>query len=265
MTNSEIKNVCEVLRKLNLVTEEKLQATYPKIYPKPNQIKKGYRQIRMFDTNIHIYETSLDEHVDVTLGKPGKLEKLSAIDDPNIIEICKINGGFFNTDGSKEHLGLFMREGQIYNNYDNVFITFVYYKNGTTEIRIVDNYEWINYWKYSAYWAIGTSYSLVRDGKIDIVNANHFAHSKSVNPRTMIGQLSIDKTFILAVADGRNNKSNGLTATQQAEVMLSLGCINAANLDGGGSTQMIVNDKIVNVPSDGFERSIGSAIYVRKK
>lgn len=264
MTENEIKNVCEVLLKLNLITREKLQEVFPEIYTPPKVSSKGYRKIDMFGSIIHIYETSLVEHVDITLGKEGKLEKLSAIDLPDIFEICKINCGFFNTDGSKEHLGLFLREGKIYNNYDNTFITFVYYKNGTTDIRYVDNYEWINYWKTSAYWAIGCGYSLVKDGKIDTRNSNVFSHSNSLNPRTMIGQLK-DKTFVLVVADGRSTKSKGLTANQQAEVMLSLGCINAVNLDGGGSSQMIVNNKIVNTPSDGFERSIGSSIFVRKK
>lgn len=54
-------------------------------------------------------------------------------------------------------------------------------------------------------------------------------------------------------------------AKEQAEIMLSLGCTYSANLDGGGSSEMIVNDKVVNKPSDGSERKIGSAIVVYKK
>ena len=46
--------------------------------------------------------------------------------------------------------------------------------------------------------------------------------------------------------------------------MKELSCYNAVNLDGGGSSEMIVKDKIVNSPSDKDERYIGSAILVCK-
>ena len=72
----------------------------------------------------------------------------------------------------------------------------------------------------------------------------------------------------MVVVDGRTSKSLGLTARQSAELMLSLGCITATNLDGGGSSEMIevVNGviKVLNKPSDGVERSIGSALLVYK-
>jgi exopolysaccharide biosynthesis protein len=267
MTNIEIQNTCDVLLKLGLVTKDKLQTTYPSIYP-PNTstATKGYRKIRMFDTDIHIYETSPDELVDVTLGQKNKLEKLSKIDDPNIKEICKMNCGFFNTDGSAEHLGLLIRNGEILKNYDNSFINFVYYKTGKTAIQyIVDNPEWINYWRTETYWVIGTAYCLIKDGKINTTNASGFSHSKSSNPRSMLGQLGKDGTFVLVVADGRKTNSKGLTAQEEAQVMLELGCVNAVNYDGGGSAELIVNDKIVNTPSDGCERSIGSSLFVYKK
>ena len=66
------------------------------------------------------------------------------------------------------------------------------------------------------------------------------------------------------MADGRKNTSKGLTAKQSAELMKELSCYNAVNLDGGGSSEMIVKDKIVNSPSDKDERYIGSAILVCK-
>ena len=97
-----------------------------------------------------------------------------------------------------------------------------------------------------------------------LTGANLFDHSKSKQPRTMFG-VKADKSFVLVVADGRTSTSKGLTAQEQAEVMLSLNCIFASSADGGGSSEMIVNDKIVNKPSDGVERSIGSAIVVHKR
>ena len=264
MTDLEIQNICDVLLKLGLVTKDKLQTIYPAIYS-PNISTKGYRKIRMFDSDIHIYETSQDEFVDVTLGIENKLEKLSTIDNSNVKEICKINGGFFNFDGSAEHLGMYLHNGKLHNNPDNTFINFLYYKSGKTDIKYYSgNYEEMRYWLKELHWGIGCGWSLVKDGKIDLTGATIFDHSKYKNPRTMIGVKS-DKSFILAVADGRTTTSKGLTAKEQAEVMLSLQCTHSVNMDGGGSAEMIVNDKIVNNPSDKCERSIGSAIIVYKK
>jgi exopolysaccharide biosynthesis protein len=48
-------------------------------------------------------------------------------------------------------------------------------------------------------------------------------------------------------------------------MMKMFDCVNAVSVDGGGSSEMIVNDKIVNRPSDGVERAIGSAIFVYAK
>jgi uncharacterized protein YraI len=47
--------------------------------------------------------------------------------------------------------------------------------------------------------------------------------------------------------------------------MLELGCVIAVNLDGGGSSEMIVNGSIKNKPSDGAERSIGTAFVAYAK
>ena len=45
--------------------------------------------------------------------------------------------------------------------------------------------------------------------------------------------------------------------------MLELGCYNAVNLDGGGSSAMVYKNKLTNKPSDGSERKVGSVILVK--
>lgn len=117
--------------------------------------------------------------------------------------------------------------------------------------------------QFECNWAIGTSYSLIQNGEINLENSNKFSHSVWRNPRTLLGQKK-NGTFVLVVVDGRSKISDGVTAKQSAEIMKELDCWNAINLDGGGSSEMIVNDEIVNKPSDGKERSIGSAIIVYK-
>ena len=255
------KEICDVLLKLDLVTEEKLQTVYPDIY-KP-KVETGYKKIRMFDSDIYIYETNSNEYVDITLGEEDRLELLQNIDEPNKIENCKINCGFFNFDGSEEHLGLFMKDGKVYNDVDNTYINYLYYKNGTTKIKYITNPEELFYLQYDLKWGIGVGWSLINNGEIDLTNSEIWSHSKQKHPRTMLGQL-FNGNFVLVVADGRSSISKGLTATEQAQVMKTLCCKTAVSLDGGGSSKMVVNNKVVNNCSEP-NRKIGSSIIVCKK
>ena len=68
------------------------------------------------------------------------------------------------------------------------------------------------------------------------------------NPRTAIGYTK-DNSLIMLTADGREGASIGLTLVELANLMKELGCVNAMNLDGGGSTVMYVKGKIVNKPA----------------
>ena len=67
------------------------------------------------------------------------------------------------------------------------------------------------------------------------------------NPRTAIGYTQ-DGNFIMVAVDGREGASVGLTLKELSWFMKSIGCINAMNLDGGGSTVMYVNGRVVNMP-----------------
>jgi len=67
------------------------------------------------------------------------------------------------------------------------------------------------------------------------------------NPRTAVGYTSAD-SFVLVAVDGREGSSIGMTLMELARFMQSIGCIGAINLDGGGSTVMYVNGKVVNNP-----------------
>ena len=65
------------------------------------------------------------------------------------------------------------------------------------------------------------------------------------------------------VVDGRQKKwSVGPTLFGFARIMSDLGAVQALNLDGGGSTTMVVDGAVVNRPSSGFERAISNAVLV---
>ena len=69
------------------------------------------------------------------------------------------------------------------------------------------------------------------------------------NPRTAIGYTK-DNHLIMMTADGREGASIGLTLMELASLMKEFGCVNAMNLDGGGSTVMYVKGQVVNRPAE---------------
>lgn len=82
------------------------------------------------------------------------------------------------------------------------------------------------------------------------------------HPRTAIGWTAEGK-LILATVDGRQKFSVGMTMAELADLMSELGCVEAMNLDGGGSSTMVVNRKVVNHPSDAAgERPVSDALLV---
>ena len=81
------------------------------------------------------------------------------------------------------------------------------------------------------------------------------------HPRTAIG-VNAKGQILLVVIDGRRKGSRGATLVELAEVMRGFNAVQALNLDGGGSTTMVVKGKVMNVPSDGNERKVSSAVLV---
>ncbi len=84
------------------------------------------------------------------------------------------------------------------------------------------------------------------------------------NPRTAVGYTK-DNDLILVAVDGREGSSVGLTLVELANFMKSLGCTNAINLDGGGSTVMYVNGQIVNRPHQPGGIALSNALVISKK
>jgi len=85
------------------------------------------------------------------------------------------------------------------------------------------------------------------------------------HPRTCLCQSKESTVFI--TVDGRRRKAEGMNLNELQQFLLSIGCINAINLDGGGSTTMWIKDKgIVNFPSDKKgERLVSNALLILNK
>ena len=113
-------------------------------------------------------------------------------------------------------------------------------------------------------WVSGCGNILALDGEIyDQDRWN--SEVTDANPRTAIG-IKSDGTVVYHVLDGRSSLSVGATLEELAQDMLSMGCVDVVNLDGGGSSVMslrvpgIDGFTVVNDPSDGRLRSVSSYI-----
>ncbi len=80
-------------------------------------------------------------------------------------------------------------------------------------------------------------------------------------PRTALG-LKANGEIVMVVVDGRSSRSKGLTLIELAQLLKEKGAVEALNFDGGGSSAMVVKGRVVNSPSDGSERAVGSALLV---
>jgi len=111
---------------------------------------------------------------------------------------------------------------------------------------------------------IGGGPCLVKDGELDVdaqqegFGADFFEQK---HPRTAIGRTAENDIWLVAV-DGRQESGDGMSLQDLARVMIRLGCIEAMNLDGGGSTTMDVLGVVVNRPSDGRERPVADGVVV---
>ena len=82
------------------------------------------------------------------------------------------------------------------------------------------------------------------------------------NPRTLAG-VKADGTLLLVTVDGRRPGRAGMSLPEAAGLMKSLGAVDALNLDGGGSTAMVIGGRVVNRPSDpGGERPVGDGVFL---
>jgi len=114
---------------------------------------------------------------------------------------------------------------------------------------------------------IGGGPVLVKDNAIRVTYDEEVFWGESgvgynnMDPRTAVGYTT-DKHVIMLVADGRSEISEGVGLPELAKIMSDLGCVEALNLDGGGSSQMAIGDAFVNKPSDPVPREVPAILSI---
>jgi exopolysaccharide biosynthesis protein len=116
--------------------------------------------------------------------------------------------------------------------------------------------------------AIGGGPVLIQNREIKITNNEEMKFAgKAINdehPRTCMGYTK-DGWLIIMVIQGRFPAiAAGTTLTQTAQLLKDLGCVEALNLDGGGSSCMLINGKETIKPSDAAGQRAVPAVFIIK-
>lgn len=118
--------------------------------------------------------------------------------------------------------------------------------------------------------AVGGGPVLVQDGEIRVTNNEELKFAgKAIDdkhPRTAMGYTNNQHLVILVVQGRMPGTAEGATLTQAARMLKEIGCREALNLDGGGSSCMLVNGRVTIRPSDKEgQRAVPAVFLIRKK
>ena len=176
--------------------------------------------------------------------------------------VLAINGDFY---GARES-GIVIRNGVLYRDSaakDTEVL--VIYADGSFEIVSGDGLRAEALLDAGAWQAFSFGPGLVENGVLSVSANDEVGRSMSSNPRTAIGTLG-EGHYVFLVSDGRTGASEGLSLYELAQLMAALGCTQAYNLDGGGSSTMVFQGELVNNPTTNgkriSERSVSDIVYI---
>lgn len=102
----------------------------------------------------------------------------------------------------------------------------------------------------------GSGHFIIQGGEV-VISGN-----PDIHPRTFMGISQDRKTVYSVVVDGRWTGSAGVSLDDEGRILKWLGAWDGINLDGGGSSGMVVNGEYKNHPSDGNERAVGNGMLI---
>ncbi|RYY21300.1 MAG: phosphodiester glycosidase family protein [Chitinophagaceae bacterium] len=133
---------------------------------------------------------------------------------------------------------------------------------GIKDLKTFDKWRW---WKMET--AIGGGPVLIQNSKVRITNKEEQMFVNGENdrhPRTAMGYTKNGNLIILLIQGRFPGEAEGATLREEAEILLNLGCVEALNLDGGGSSSMLINGRQTIRPSDkGLERPVPGIFMVK--
>lgn len=178
--------------------------------------------------------------------------------------IFAINGDYYGFRSS----GILIRNGVIYRDTP-AREGIAFYKDGTAKVYDETTTSAEQLLADGVWNTLSFGPALVVDGAVqtdlDNVSIDKNFGNRSIdgdNPRTAIGVIDTNH-LVFVVVDGRSSTSAGVTLNELAALMKELGAQTAYNLDGGGSSTMVFDGQVVNVPQgNGDERGTSDILYV---
>ncbi len=160
------------------------------------------------------------------------------------------NGVVYRDAGAREGLAFYL-DGSVQ----------VYDETTTTAAELVADGVWNTLSFGPAIVEGGAVVDGIESVEVDTNFGNHSIQGDQ--PRTAVGVID-DNHLVFVVVDGRSpGYSEGVTLTELADIMISLGATTAYNLDGGGSSTMVFDGELVNNPlGKGTERGTSDILYV---
>jgi hypothetical protein len=214
---------------------------------------------------VNVIQVNLDNpNVRVAPIRPASGCARTSVLANNARALGAINGGYF--DGTCNSLSMIKINGTVHSTnpgWRPARATLGLKPNAASITPTIARIASTNSWTAVDH-ALGGGPNLVTNNALDItVSGEGFdAALANRNPRTAVG-ITATNQLLMVTVDGRTAAGLGMTFNELANYMRNLGCINAMNLDGGGSTTMWTSPGGVrNTPSDGSERSVTSALAV---
>lgn len=234
-----------------------------------NMIHLKLKQVRIADTDIYFMDIQLSsiKYLKTAFAKNvyGRNinEPTSQIAEKHQA-IAAINGDFY---GFRDY-GYVIRNGVVYrNSYKNdAEQVFVIYDDGKCRSLFSKDLSASELIEDGALQVLSFGPALVEGGVVTVAESDPYDLETIAgrNPRTAIGMIE-PLHYVFVVVDGRTKQSAGYTFYELANVMADYGCVEAYNLDGGGSSTLYFNGKLVNTPTDGItvgEREVSDIVYI---
>jgi hypothetical protein len=141
------------------------------------------------------------------------------------------------------------------------------YRHARTTIAAGEAHPKFTYiWKKQT--AVGGGPVLLQNGEVHISNNEEIKFAgKAINdkhPRTVMGYTR-DRKLIILMIEGRNKVAHGATLQMEAQILKDLGCLEGINLDGGGSSCLLINGKETIKPSDSTVRPVPAVFIIKRK
>jgi hypothetical protein len=140
---------------------------------------------------------------------------------------------------------------------------------GVSQKPSIKSLKRFDHQKWRMQTAIGGGPVLIHNGEIRVTNKQEqmfVGGEKDKHPRTAMGYSLDGKLIILAIQGRTAGIAEGATLLQEAQIMHELGCYEALNLDGGGSSCLLVNGKQTIKPSDATgQRPVPGVFLISRK